>query len=211
MDSVPLPPLDAERFNTVCQFCIVGCGYRVFRWPVGKDGDISSSGNALGIDFKQQLPPFSKWLSSSMHTVVRDHDGRQFNIVILPDESCSVNGGLSSVRGAGLAKTLFAPDQPTNVRLQTPLISSGDSHVPISWEESVDLGTRVIKAVVDRWGPDAIGMKFFDHGGGGGGFENNWAVGRLFFSGIDTRNASIHNRRGGFVQTSTQQQISGTH
>ena len=37
-------------------------------------------------------------------------------------------------------------------------------------------------------------MKFFDHGGGGGGFENNWAIGRFFFSGIKSRRASIHNR-----------------
>jgi arsenite oxidase large subunit len=62
------------------------------------------------------------------------------------------------------------------------------------WKDTVDLGARVIKAVIDRWGPDAVGMKFFDHGGGGGGFENNWAVGRFFFTGIGTRTASIHNR-----------------
>ena len=39
MTKVPLPPTDARRFNTVCQFCIVGCGYKVFKWPVGRDGD----------------------------------------------------------------------------------------------------------------------------------------------------------------------------
>lgn len=37
-------------------------------------------------------------------------------------------------------------------------------------------------------------MKCFDHGGGGGGFENNWAVGKFFFTGIGTQMASIHNR-----------------
>ncbi|MGI9462593.1 MAG: arsenate reductase (azurin) large subunit, partial [Aestuariivirgaceae bacterium] len=63
-----------------------------------------------------------------------------------------------------------------------------------SWEDAVDLGARVIKAVIDRWGPDAVGMKFFDHGGGGGGFENNWAIGRFFFDGIGTSTCSIHNR-----------------
>jgi len=66
--------------------------------------------------------------------------------------------------------------------------------VKTSWADAVDLGARVVKAVIDRWGPDAVGMKFFDHGGGGGGFENNWAIGRFFFSGIGTRTASIHNR-----------------
>ncbi|MDP6263557.1 MAG: biotin/lipoate--protein ligase family protein, partial [Rhodospirillales bacterium] len=67
-------------------------------------------------------------------------------------------------------------------------------HEPVSWNDAADLGARVIKAVIDRWGPDAVGMKFFDHGGGGGGFENNWAVGRFFFTGVGTRAASIHNR-----------------
>nr|HIA88395.1 arsenate reductase (azurin) large subunit [Gammaproteobacteria bacterium] len=194
MISVPLPPRNAEQFNTVCQFCIVGCGYKVFRWPVGQDGDPAPRGNALGVDFRKQLPAFGPWIAPAMHTVVMDQDGQRFNIAIIPDDDCSVNGGLSSVRGAGLAKTLFSPDLPTKARLQTPLISTENSLLSIDWDESVDLGARVIKAVIDRWGPDAVGMKFFDHGGGGGGFENNWAVGRLFFSGIGTRTASIHNR-----------------
>ena len=105
-----------------------------------------------------------------------------------------MNHGLASVRGAGLAQTLYAPDQETKARLHVPMILGPQRHERASWEEAVDLGARVVKAVMDRWGPDAVGMKFFDHGGGGGGFENNWAVGRLFFSGIGTRTASIHNR-----------------
>jgi arsenite oxidase large subunit len=74
------------------------------------------------------------------------------------------------------------------------LIDEGAGPVKVSWTDAVDLGARIVKAVIDRWGPHAVGMKFFDHGGGGGGFENNWAVGRFFFSGIGTRTASIHNR-----------------
>ena len=38
MSRVPIPPADAERRNTVCQFCIVGCGYRVYKWPEGREG-----------------------------------------------------------------------------------------------------------------------------------------------------------------------------
>ena len=53
--SVPLPPKRAERFNTVCQFCIVGCGYRVFKWPVGRDGGPAPGDNALGVDFRAPL------------------------------------------------------------------------------------------------------------------------------------------------------------
>ena len=78
--------------------------------------------------------------------------------------------------------------------LARPLVADGEAHAPTTWDEAVDLGSRVVKAVIERWGADAVGMKFFDHGGGGGGFENNWAVGRFFFSGVGTRMASIHNR-----------------
>ena len=194
MARVPLPPPDAQRFNTVCQFCIVGCGYRVFKWPVGRDGSPAPSRNALGIDFRHPQPAFSDWISPLMHSQVTDRGGLRYNVVIIPDKECAVNDGLSSVRGGGLAQTLYAPDRPTKVRLSTPLMASRDSHVPLGWSEAVDLGARVIKAVMDRWGADAVGMKFFDHGGGGGGFENNWAVGRFFFSGVGTRTASIHNR-----------------
>ena len=195
MVSVPLPPRDARRFTTVCQFCIVGCGYRGFKWPVGRDGSPEAAGNALGTDYRHQLEAMADWIAPAMHSVVTDRDGSRHNVVILPDRDCVVNGGLASVRGAGQARTLYAPDRPTRARLSAPLAASGaQGHTAVAWKEAVDLGARVIKAVIDRWGRDAVGMKFFDHGGGGGGFENNWAVGRFFFSGVGTRTAAIHNR-----------------
>jgi hypothetical protein len=52
----------------------------------------------------------------------------------------------------------------------------------------------VLKQSIDTDGPNSVFMKFFDHGGGGGGFENNWAVGKLFFTGVRTIMCSIHNR-----------------
>lgn len=194
MTKVPLPPADAQQFTTVCQFCIVGCGYRVFKWPVGRDGGPAPSKNALGVDYREPLPPGGDWIAPAMHSEITEKDGQRYNVVILPDSDCDVNEGMASVRGASLAQTLYAPDRPTKARLSTPLIAEGEGHAETSWDEAVDLGARVIKAVIDRWGPDAVGMKFFDHGGGGGGFENNWAVGRFFFSGVGTRTASIHNR-----------------
>lgn len=194
MTRVPLPPPTAERRQTVCQFCIVGCGYHVYKWPIGRDGGPAPKDNALGVDFREAQPALGTWIAPSMHSVITERDGRRFNVAIVADKDCSVNGGLASVRGGGLAQTLYAPDRPTKARLGAPLISDGDGHAAVPWSEAVDLGARVIKAVIDRWGPDAVGMKFFDHGGGGGGFENNWAVGRFFFSGVGTRTASIHNR-----------------
>jgi arsenite oxidase large subunit len=194
MPRVPLPPRSAQRFNTVCQFCIVGCGYHVYKWPAREEGGSAPQDNALGLDFRRQQPAMGTWISPNQHSVVTDRDGSRHNVVIIPDKACRVNDGLSSVRGGGLAQTLFAPDRPTRARLSAPLLDEGAGHVKTTWTDAVDLAGRIVKAVIDRWGPHAVGMKFFDHGGGGGGFENNWAIGRFFFSGVGTRTASIHNR-----------------
>ncbi len=53
-DRIPIPPKDAQKFTTVCQYCNVGCGYYVYRWPVGKEGGLKPEENALGIDFTKQ-------------------------------------------------------------------------------------------------------------------------------------------------------------
>lgn len=193
-DRVPIPPKDAQRHATVCQFCIVGCGYQVYKWPVARRGGPHPDDNAFGVDLRKPQPAYGTWVSPNQHTVVTDRDGSRHHVVILPDDACRVNDGMASVRGGGLARTLYAPDQPTRVRLAHPLLDQGQGHAKVGWDDAVDLGARVVKAVIDRWGPDAVGMKFFDHGGGGGGFENNWAVGRFFFTGVGTRTASIHNR-----------------
>ena len=168
MSRVPIPPADAERRNTVCQFCIVGCGYRVFKWPEGREGGTAPEENALGLDLREPLPPNSEWIAPLMHRIITEGDGRRFHVAIVPDSKCSVNHGLASVRGAGLAQTLYAPDQETKARLHVPMVLGPQRHERVSWEDAVELGGRVVKAVIDRWGPDAVGMKFFDHGGGEG-------------------------------------------
>jgi arsenite oxidase large subunit len=194
LTKTPIPPKDAQRYSTVCQFCIVGCGYRVFKWPEGRDGGAAPGDNALGLDFRQQQPPLGTWIAPAMHNVITEHDGQRYSVAIIPDDACQVNSGMASARGAGLAASLYRADGPTKTRLTTPTVRAGTTYDSASWDEASDLAARVVKAVIDRWGPDAVGMKFFDHGGGGGGFENNWAVGRFFFEGVQTSTCSIHNR-----------------
>lgn len=194
-DRVPVPPTDAQQFTTVCSYCIVGCGYRVFKWPHGQEGGPRPHQNALHTDFtKQQAERSGKWISPSMHSVVTERDGRRYHVVVLPDSDCVVNKGNHSIRGGTHGSVLYGPDRPTADRLSYPLIYRGGSQLPTTWDEAIELGACVIKASLDKWGPDTIAMKFFDHGGGGGGFENNWAVGKFFFTAIGTQMASIHNR-----------------
>ncbi|WP_045110103.1 hypothetical protein [Moritella viscosa] len=35
-DHAPLPPANAEVITTACDYCIVACGYKVYRWPLEK-------------------------------------------------------------------------------------------------------------------------------------------------------------------------------
>ena len=188
-------PAEARRrFDTVCQFCIVGCGYHVYKWPVGAQRRPAPDDNALGLDLRKQQPAMGTWISPQ-HAFRGDGPRRQPPPHRhRPGQLLPVNEGLASVRGAGLAQTLYAPDRATRARLSDPLIDEGAGQRRRAGSRRSSSARASIKAVIDRWGADAVGMKFFDHGGGGGGFENNWAVGRFFFSGIGTRSASIHNR-----------------
>lgn len=194
--TVPLPPANAQKLKTVCHYCIVGCSYDVYRWPVdAPDGGPSPSQNAFGVDFtKRQQALSGTWVSPEQHTVVQQRDGTRLNVVIVPNKQAAVNGGLSSVRGGTLAASLYTPAGPTSNRLAYPLTYRGRDQQPTSWDDAVELVARVVKQSMDAHGANSIFMKFFDHGGGGGGFENNWAVGKFFFSGVQTVMASIHNR-----------------
>ena len=51
--NVPLPPADADVITTACDYCIVACGYKVYRWPVkgGKSGGMAANENAFGEQF----------------------------------------------------------------------------------------------------------------------------------------------------------------
>jgi arsenite oxidase large subunit len=194
-DRVPIPPKDAQHFTTVCQYCIVGCGYHVYKWPVGREGGPRPAQNALGRDFTKQLGPLvGTWASPNHHTEVVDRDGGRYNIIVVPDHDCVVNQGLNSTRGGTQAGSLYVPDGPTRDRLTRPLIYRGNAYLPTTWEDSTDLTARVIKAVIDKMGRDGVAMKTFDHGGGGGGYELTWASGKFFFTGVGTKMCSIHNR-----------------
>ena len=82
-----LPPRDAQRFHTVCQFCIVGCGYQVYKWPEARTGGPAPEENALGLDFRKPQPTFGTWIAPNNHRVVTDRDGSRHHVVIIPDSA----------------------------------------------------------------------------------------------------------------------------
>ncbi|HCX33661.1 MAG TPA: hypothetical protein DHV08_08900, partial [Rhodocyclaceae bacterium] len=70
-DYVPLPPKDADVFTTACDYCTIACGYKVYRWPVGREGGSGKAQNAIGADFPHQLVNTGAWVSPSQHNIVR--------------------------------------------------------------------------------------------------------------------------------------------
>jgi len=191
-DRLPLPPVNATKKNVTCEFCIVGCGYKAYKWPKGTSG--TAKRNALGVDFSKQQPALGIWASEQMVNTIKDRDGKEYNVMVIPDQNCVVNQGQNSARGGAMASTLFSASSPTRDRLKNPMVYGGGTLNSTSWDESMDLTARVLKKIMDNDGVDQVAVKMFDHGGGGGGFENTWGTGKLFFSAIQTRSAAIHNR-----------------
>ena len=84
-ESVPLPPADADVISTACDYCIVACGYKVYRWPVagGKRGGPKAEDNAFGEDFP--VAPLASWVAPNQHNIVL-HNGEPHHVVIIPDK-----------------------------------------------------------------------------------------------------------------------------
>lgn len=52
-------PTKMRKSNMTCHFCIVGCGYNVYKWDASRRGGRSGNQNALGVDFTRQVPPLA--------------------------------------------------------------------------------------------------------------------------------------------------------
>ena len=193
-DRIILPPLNARKTNMTCHFCIVGCGYHVYKWPEAKEGGKAPHQNALGLDLRKQLPAFSTILSTTQQNVVTDSDGRRHNILIVPDKACVVNQGGGSVRGLHMASYMYSAGSMTNDRLAHPRLHTGDQWLETDWDQALALYAGVTKKILDAKGPRELAFDCFDHGGAGGGFENTWGSGKLMFTALQTPLVRIHNR-----------------
>lgn len=195
IDRLPIIPADATVHNVVCQFCIVGCGYHAYSWPVNKQGGTAPDQNVFGVDLSQQQPAdTAAWYAPSMYNIVKQ-DGRDVHLVIKPDTECEVNSGLASVRGARMAEMSFSEARSTQPqRLTDPMVWRQGMKVPTSWDDALDLVARVTVAVIQEQGEDGLFVSAFDHGGAGGGYENTWGTGKLYFEAMKIKNIRIHNR-----------------
>ena len=192
---LPIIPTDAKEHNVTCQFCIVGCGYKAYTWDINEQGGPAPSQNKFGVDLsKQQDAMTTNWYAPAMYNIVKQ-DGKDVNLVIKPDHDCVVNSGLGSIRGARMAEESFSEARSTQQqRLTEPMVWRYGQMQPTSWDDALDLVARVTAAVIDAQGEDGLYVSAFDHGGAGGGYENTWGTGKLYFGAMKIKNIRIHNR-----------------
>ncbi len=195
IDQLPIIPKDAKEFNVVCHYCIVGCGYHAYTWPANKQGGTAPDQNAFGVDLsKQQSAETANWYAPSMYNIVKQN-GEDVHIVVKPDKDCVVNSGLGSVRGARIAEMSYSRQRNTQLqRLTDPMVWRYGQMQPTSWDDALDLVARVTVGVIDTMGEDGLFVSAFDHGGAGGGYENTWGTGKLYFGAMKIKNIRIHNR-----------------
>jgi arsenite oxidase large subunit len=195
IDQLPIIPKVAKEFNVTCHYCIVGCGYKAYTWPTNKQGGTAPDQNKFGVDLsKQQQAETAAWYSPSMYNIVKQN-GEDVHLVIKPDKDCVVNSGLGSIRGARIAEMSYSRPRNTELqRLTSPMVWRYGQMQPTSWDEALDLVAQVTCRVIAERGEDALIVSAFDHGGAGGGYENTWGTGKLYFGAMKIKNIRIHNR-----------------
>ncbi len=195
IDRLPIIPADAKEHNVTCHYCIVGCGYKAYTWPMNKQGGTAADQNKFGVDLSvQQDAMTTSWYSPSMYNVVKQ-DGKDVHLVIKPDAECVVNSGLGSIRGARMAENRRSDVTGSQQqRLTEPMVWRYGTWQPTSWDDALDLVARVTARVIDKDNENDLFVSMFDHGGSAGGYENTWGTGKLYFGAMKVKNCRIHNR-----------------
>ena len=188
-ENVPLPPADAEVITTACDYCIVACGYKVYRWPVkgSKNGGAAAAENAFGEDFPVQA--LGPWVAPNQHNIVL-HDGEPHHVVIIPDkdaEAVNVNGD-SSLRGGCIAQKCYNPETPTRDRLQSPMMRIYGLLQPVTWDFALDVAAEIGKYVIAKHGTNAYGVKTYSYQY----IENTYAITKYALRSVNTANFTFH-------------------
>lgn len=187
---VLLPPKNVEVFTTACDYCITGCGYKVYRWPVGEGGKPTPEGNAFNALYP--VGPLSgQWISENQHNVV-DVDGKKHNVVIVADKDTKVVnvGGDHSIRGGTIAKKCYNPDSPTKDRLKYPQVRINGKLERISWDDAIDIMAEISNYTIEKYGVSSWAMKMFSYQY----WENTHALTKLAFQGVQTPAWAVHDQ-----------------
>ncbi len=189
-DHVPLPPKNAEVLTTACDYCTVACGYKVYRWPVGREGGASADENALGVDFPSDRF-MGPWISPSQHNIVR-YRGKPHHVAVIPDwETKAVNpSGTHSIRGGTLAQKCYNPENRTSERLLYPMIRVRGTLMPVSWDLATEVMADISKYILEKYGEHAWAIKMYSYQY----FENTYAITKLGMTTIGTPSIAPHDK-----------------
>lgn len=177
-----LPPVGAKLRTTACAYCVVGCGYKSYSWPVGTpSGGAAATENALGVSFP--VGPLSgHWISPQMYNV-SVVDGVPHHIVVVPDANSKVvNVGGDHNLGGSLAQRFYSPTGATSDRFLSPLLRVGAELVPVSWEDATAIAGEATRHALTAHGPLAWGMKSYSYQF----YENTYAITKLCFAAVKT-------------------------
>jgi len=187
-DKSPLPPKNADVLTTCCDYCIVACGYKVYRWPTHTpDGGPKANQNAFGISFPSSS--LQDWVAPTQHNVVM-HNGSLHNVVIVPDKNAKVVNlnGDASIRGGTIAQKCYNPNKPTKDRLQTPLMRINGILQPVDWDTALTVAAEVAKHVIREHGPLAYSVKTYSYQY----IENTYAIKKFALRHIKTASFTFH-------------------
>jgi arsenite oxidase large subunit len=172
-DELPVPPKSAKVHTSACQYCNVGCGYKIYTWPVA---DTPKSN-------PKPAGPLGDWVSPTFVTRARV-DGKDSYIAVVPDRDCIVNKGDHSPRGGTNALTIYTTRKhpltdPTERTLYPQVRDARNRKLDrVSWDEALDRIADKIKGALDNRGPSSIGLWGADHLSP----EMNFASTKLFFA-----------------------------
>ncbi len=173
---VELPPKNAETYDTACRYCHVMCGYKVYIWPKGTGRKPE----------RERFYPVEKMRGdwpNTVFTIEAVKKGRAVNIMVVPDQNDIASKSNYSVRGAFNAQSLYSDKLPTRIRLKKPMIrrnGKGSPLVEVSWDEAIAFCADNFQRVIDRYGPDAVGVVYGDWGY----LQNSNAILTWLFKGI---------------------------
>ncbi len=173
---VELPPKDAEVYDTACRYCHVMCGYKVYIWPKGK-GLKPNRAHFFPVEKMRGDWP------NPVFTVPAKKDGKDVNIMILPDHKDVASKSNYSIRGAFNAQSIYSEKLPTRIRLKKPMIRPKGKNSPlteVSWDEAIGFTADKLQSIIDKYGPDSVAGIYGDWGY----LQNTYAFLKWLFQGI---------------------------
>jgi len=186
---IPLPPKDADVITTACDYCIVACGYKVYRWSVASASG-SDSENALNTTYPT-YPMSGKWISPNQHNIVLHNNTPHYIAIVADAESKVVNkGGDHSIRGGTIAQKCYNPLTPTKDRLLYPMVRINGTLECTTWDDAIEIMAEISKYVIEKRGREAWAMKMYSYQY----WENTHALTKLALRKIQTPAWAVHDQ-----------------